>query len=196
MPALAQTAVTQPSVTHAGPPDTSGGARRGQASVFAPALAGRRMADGGRVELNSDSAASDALPLGTTARIRNLRNGRVAMVRVRDRLPASGNRIISVSPKVAQFLGMSANGLAQVEVAPLAVPQRDGTLRLGSGTALSGRRAQIVEPTGSQASQPTGSQTLQPPGSQTLQPPASQTLQPPGTQPLRLPARPNRTQAP
>jgi len=125
-------------------PDPSGGARRGQASVFAPGLAGRRMADGGRVEMNSDSAASAVLPLGTTARIRNLRNGRVAMVRVRDRLPASGERIISVSPKVAQFLGMPVDGVARVEVAPLAVPQRDGTFRLGSGTALSGRRAQVV----------------------------------------------------
>jgi len=138
---LATPALAQPAA-----PDASGGARRGQASVFAPGLAGRRMADGGRVELNSDSAASDALPLGSTARIRNLRNGRVAMVRVRDRLPASGNRIISVTPKVAQFLGMPSNGVAQVEVAPLAVPQRDGTVRLGSGTGLSGRRAQIVRP--------------------------------------------------
>lgn len=104
------------------------------------------MADGGRVELNSDSAASTALPLGTTARIRNLRNGRVAMVRVRDRLPATGERIISVTPKVAQFLGMPVNGVARVEVAPLAVPQRDGSIRLGSGTALSGRPAQVVTP--------------------------------------------------
>jgi rare lipoprotein A len=104
------------------------------------------MADGGRVELNSDSAASDVLPLGTTARVRNLRNGRIAMVRVRDRLPRSGDRIMSVSPKVARFLGMNEGGVAQVEVAPLAVPQRDGSVRLGSGTALRGRRAHVTEP--------------------------------------------------
>ena len=138
---LASPALAQPA-----PPDASGGARRGQASVFAPSLAGRRMADGGTVELNSDSAASDALPLGSTARVRNLRNGRIAIVRVRDRLPTSGTRIISVSPKVAQFLGMPVNGVARVEVAPLAVPQRDGSIRLGDGTGLAGRRARIVEP--------------------------------------------------
>ena len=101
-----------PALSQPASPDLSGGARRGQASVFAPALAGRRMADGGRVELNSDSAASSALPLGTTARIRNLRNVRVAMVRVRDRLPPNGERLISVTPKVAQFLGMPLNGVA------------------------------------------------------------------------------------
>ena len=138
---LAGPALAQPAA-----PDASGGARRGQASVFAPSLAGRRMADGGTVALNSDSAASDALPLGSTARVRNLRNGRIAIVRVRDRLPASGQRIISVSPKVAQFLGMPVNGVAQVEVAPLAVPQRDGSIKLGAGTGLAGRRARIVEP--------------------------------------------------
>lgn len=101
------------------------------------------MADGGLVELNSDSAASNTLPLGTTAR---LRNGRVAIVRVRDRLPAAGNRIIRVTPKVAQFLGIPRNGVATVEVAPLAVPQRDGSVRLGAGTGLPGRRARIVSP--------------------------------------------------
>jgi rare lipoprotein A len=127
-------------------PDPSGLVRRGQASVFAPHLAGRRMADGGRFETNSDSVASDALPLGTTARVRNLRNGRVTMVRVRDRLPSSGQRILSVSPRVARLLGMDRNGVARVEVAPLAVPQRDGSVRLGSGTGLPGRRAQITSP--------------------------------------------------
>ena len=126
--------------------DASGGARRGEASVFATRLAGARMADGGRFETNSDSVASPVLPLGTTARVRNLRNGRSTMVRVRDRLPASGERILSVSPRVAAELGMRANGLAQVEVAPLAVPQRDGSVRLGAGTRLAGRRAQVVEP--------------------------------------------------
>ncbi|WP_458094402.1 septal ring lytic transglycosylase RlpA family protein [Roseomonas sp. WA12] len=138
---VAAPAVAQPATT----PDPSGQARRGQTSVFAPNSAGRRMADGGRVELNSDSAASDTLPLGTTARVRNLRTGRVAMVRVRDRLPASGNRILSVAPKVATFLGMGTAGVAEVEVAPLAVPQRDGSVRLGSGTALRGRRAYVTD---------------------------------------------------
>lgn len=125
-------------------PDASGQLRRGQAAVIAQGHAGRRMADGGRVELNSDTAASADLPLGTTARIRNLRNGRVAMVRVRDRLPPGEQRIVSVTPKVAGMLGMTS--VAQVEVAPLAVPQRDGTVRLGSGTRLTGRRAYVTDP--------------------------------------------------
>ena len=138
----APAALAQP----AAPSDPSGQALRGQASVFAPNLAGRRMADGGRFDPASDTVASTTLPLGTTARVRNLRNGRVAMVRVRDRLPASAGRILSVSPKVAQFLGMNRNGVAQVEVAPLAVPQRDGSVRLGSGTGLAGRRAAVAGP--------------------------------------------------
>lgn len=127
-------------------PDASGQARRGQAAVIAQAHAGRRMADGGRVEINSDTAASTNLPLGTTARIRNLQNGRVAIVRVRDRLPSSKGRIVSVTPKVARMLGM--NDVAQVEVAPLAVPQQDGSVRLGAGTRLRGRQAYVTKPEG------------------------------------------------
>ncbi len=130
--------------------DASGRAIRGQASLFAPRLAGRRMADGGRYEPRSDAVASDTLPLGTTARVRNLGNGRTAVVRVRDRIPpggsAPGGRILNVSTLVAGFLGMAADGVARVEVAPLAVPQRDGTVRLGSGTRLQGRRAYVTEP--------------------------------------------------
>ncbi|WP_338664319.1 hypothetical protein VQH23_03955 [Pararoseomonas sp. SCSIO 73927] len=51
---------------------------------------------------------------------------------------------MSVTPKVAGMLGMGS--VAQVEVAPLAIPQRDGTVRLGSGTRLSGRRAYVTDP--------------------------------------------------
>ncbi|WP_338665604.1 hypothetical protein VQH23_10575 [Pararoseomonas sp. SCSIO 73927] len=142
--ALAFTAVSPASANVPDAADASGQARRGQAAIIAQRHAGRRMADGGRVELNSDTAASADLPLGTTARIRNLRNGRVAMVRVRDRLPATEDRIVSVTPKVAGMLGMGS--VTQVEVAPLAVPQPDGTVRLGSGTRMTGRRAYITSP--------------------------------------------------
>ncbi|MFT8242409.1 septal ring lytic transglycosylase RlpA family protein [Roseomonas sp. BN140053] len=122
-------------------PDRSGRERRGAAAVIAPRLNGRRMADGGVFETASDTAASNSLPLGTTARVTNLRNGRVAMVRVRDRSADGSERLLHVSPKVAQFLGIGRGGVVPVAVAPLAVPQADGTRRLGQGTAAPGRRA-------------------------------------------------------
>ena len=142
------TARQGPLTSRAGTPraavDHSGREQRGRAAVYARELAGRRMADGGRFDPDASVVASGTLPLGTTARVTNLRNGRVAMVRVRDRGPGADGRILNVSPKVAGFLGMREDGVAPVVVAPLAVPQADGGVRLGVGTGLAGRRAYVT----------------------------------------------------
>ncbi len=124
--------------------DQSGRKQRGHAAIFARELAGRRMADGGRFDPDDSIAASSTLPLGTTARVTNLRNGQVAMVRVRDRIPGTNGRILNVSPKVAEALGIRQSGVFPVVVAPLAVPQADGGVRLGAGTGLAGQRAYIT----------------------------------------------------
>lgn len=91
------------------------------------------MANGKRFDPRSNAAASRTLPLGTTARVTNLRNGRSARVRVEDRGPHAPGRITDVTPKVADDLGMRRQGVAPVEVAPLAVPQPDGSVRPGVG---------------------------------------------------------------
>lgn len=124
--------------------DQSGRQQRGQAAIFARELAGQRMADGGRFDPDDNVAASSALPLGTTARITNLRNGQTAMVRVRDRIAGTNGRILNVSPKVAEVLGVRRGGVFPVTVAPLAVPQADGGVRLGAGTGLAGQRAYVT----------------------------------------------------
>ena len=99
---------------------------RGKASYYAPRLAGRRMADGGRFDPRSDAAAHRTLPLGSTARVRNLENGRSATVTVRDRGPHAPGRILDVSPGTAERLGMREEGVASVEVTPVEVPQAGG----------------------------------------------------------------------
>ena len=124
--------------------DQSGRRQRGQAAIVARELAGRRMADGGRFDPDDTVAASSTLPLGTTARVTNLRNGRTAMVRVRDSMAGTNGRILNVSPKVAEVLGVQRGGVFPVTVAPLAVPQADGGVRLGAGTGLAGQRAYVT----------------------------------------------------
>ena len=74
----------------------------------------------------------------------NLRNGQTALVRVRDRVPGTNGRILNVSAKIAEFLGVRRGGVFPVTVAPLAVPQADGGIRLGAGTGLAGRRAYVT----------------------------------------------------
>ncbi|SDB55894.1 rare lipoprotein A [Belnapia rosea] len=83
------------------------------------------MANGRRFDTRSNSAAHRTLPLGTTARVTNLENGRTAEVKVEDRGPYARNRVIDVSPKTAQDLGMREQGTAPVVVTPVQVPDRD-----------------------------------------------------------------------
>ena len=97
-------------------PHRTGATQRGQASVYASSLAGRRMADGGRFDPHSDTVASRTLPLGARARVTNLRNGRSVTVQVRDRGPNARRRILDVSPGVAALLGMGRTGTAPVAV--------------------------------------------------------------------------------
>ena len=62
------------------------------------------------------SAAHPTLPLPSYVRVTNLSNGRSLIVRVNDRGPYHGNRIIDVSMRAAQLLGFTNRGLAWVRV--------------------------------------------------------------------------------
>jgi len=107
---------------HAAAAAHPGHVQQGDASIYAENLKGRRMADGTPFNPASDTAASKTLPLGTTAQVTNLKNGRTATVRVGDRGPYKAGRIIDVSPGTAGALGMKTDGVAPVAVVPLALP--------------------------------------------------------------------------
>jgi len=84
---------------------------------------------------NQYVAASKALPLGSTAKVTNLETGKAATVIIQDRGPRRGDRVVDVSPKTASQLGLKKRGVAPVEVSPIAVPQKDGGVKLGAGAA-------------------------------------------------------------
>jgi rare lipoprotein A len=113
--------------------DHSGRARRGQASYYAKKFHGRKMADGTRMNPNTNVAASKTLPLGTKARVTNLENGKSAEVEIRDRGPYVEGRIVDVTPRVAEKLDMKEEGVAPVVVKPIEVPQPDGSVAPGEG---------------------------------------------------------------
>jgi len=69
---------------------------------------------------NELTAAHKTLPLPSLARVTNLDNGRSIVVRVNDRGPFSGARIIDVSQRASQLLGFERNGTAKVRVQVLA----------------------------------------------------------------------------
>jgi rare lipoprotein A len=64
------------------------------------------------------TAAHRSLPFGTKVLVENLRNGRSVVVRINDRGPFVGGRIIDVSKGAAAQLGMIHSGTAQVRVTP------------------------------------------------------------------------------
>ena len=62
------------------------------------------------------TAAHPTLPIPSYARVTNLRNGKSLVVRVNDRGPYHGNRLIDVSNKAAELLDFKGNGVAKVRV--------------------------------------------------------------------------------
>jgi rare lipoprotein A len=111
-------------------PDLSGRRRIGTASFYAGKFAGRRMADGERMDPADDNAASKTLPLGTKARVTHLETGRSAVVTIQDRGPHAKGRLIDLSPSTARRIGITrADGVAKVAVTPLAVPMPDGSVK-------------------------------------------------------------------
>lgn len=125
--------------------DFSGRKRVGQASYYARRFEGRRMADGSRMRLNHHNAASRTLPLGTVAKVTNLKTGRSAVVKIQDRGPFVKGRIVDLSPATARAVGLSEkDGVAPVEVAPIAVPMPDGSTRPGEGAREPMARTQVA----------------------------------------------------
>jgi rare lipoprotein A len=122
-----------PPVAPHGGIDHSGRKQKGRASYYAHHFTNRKMADGNRFDPNSNVAASKSLPLGTTAKVTNLNNGKSALVKVQDRGPHIDGRVVDVTPKVAAQLDMTKAGVTPVVVAPIAVPQADGAVKLGAG---------------------------------------------------------------
>jgi len=115
--------------------DHTGRKEKGKASFYASRFAHQKMADGRRMNPNSNVAASKSLPLGSIAKVTNLENGRTATVKVEDRGPYVNGRVIDLSPKVAEHLDMKHAGVASVVVKPVTVPQPDGSIKLGAGAA-------------------------------------------------------------
>jgi rare lipoprotein A len=113
--------------------DRSGKTRKGKASYYGRNFYERKMADGTQMNPQSNVAASKTLPLGTKARVTNLENGNTEVVEIRDRGPYVKGRIVDVSPKTADKLGLKEDGTAPVEVKPIEVPQPDGSVKPGTG---------------------------------------------------------------
>ncbi len=131
---IAQEPPLPPPPAHRVVVDRSGRKQTGKASVYAPRFQGRKMADGDRFDGDGRAAASRSLPLGTVAKVTNVEKNKTAVVTVKDRGPYVRGRTMDVTPSTAKQLGIEKReGVAPVVVAPVAVPQPNGTVTPGAG---------------------------------------------------------------
>lgn len=88
----------------------------GLASWYGDDFHGRYTANGEIFDMDSISAAHPTLPLPSYVRVTNLANKKSIVVRVNDRGPYVGNRVIDLSVKTAKLLGFYGRGVAKVKV--------------------------------------------------------------------------------
>jgi rare lipoprotein A len=101
--------------------------QRGMASWYGKRYHGQKTSSGEVYDMYAMTAAHPTLPIPSYARVTNLANGRSVVVRINDRGPFRGTRIIDVSYVAAHKLGFIQAGQAQVDVEAI-VPGRTAGL--------------------------------------------------------------------
>ncbi|MHA1544907.1 MAG: septal ring lytic transglycosylase RlpA family protein [Alphaproteobacteria bacterium] len=111
--------------------------RVGVASWYGDYFHGRLTANGEYYDMNGLSAAHPTLPLPVYARVTNLENNRSLVLRINDRGPYARDRIIDLSKRAANELGVIRKGTAKVRVQYLTDAPLEGNIHnmqaLGSG---------------------------------------------------------------
>ncbi len=141
------------------PSETTAYSAVGMASWYGAAFHGRRTANGEVYDMASLTAAHPTLPLPCYARVTNLGNGYSVIVRVNDRGPYHGGRVMDVSSRTADVLGFKGAGTARIKVeyvghAPLEGSD-DATLMAslrtdGAPATLNGYPAPVMVASGSE----------------------------------------------
>ncbi|SFD27432.1 rare lipoprotein A [Cupriavidus sp. OV038] len=97
-------------------PDLGTFEQRGTASWYGKGFHGRKTANGERFDMRAMTAAHPSLPLDSWVLVRNLRNDKVAVVRINDRGPYHGGRVLDLSYAAAKRLSFVERGATQVEI--------------------------------------------------------------------------------
>lgn len=89
---------------------------KGEASWYGSRYHGRKTSSGERYNKNDMTAAHKTLPFGTKVKVTNLDNNEWVIVRINDRGPFVGDRIIDVSEAAARKLEFHGQGIGNVKV--------------------------------------------------------------------------------
>lgn len=124
--------------------DTSSGfSERGLASFYGTKFHGRRTSSGEIYDMYKMTAAHKTLPLPTYVEVVNLDNGRSTVVKVNDRGPFHGDRVIDLSYAAAVKLGIANRGTGRVEIRAIdpsspAAHLKETSLSTAAGSATPG----------------------------------------------------------
>lgn len=88
----------------------------GMASWYGRQFHGRKTASGETFDMNAMTAAHRSLPLNCYIRVTNKNNGKSVIVKVNDRGPFHGNRVVDLSYGAAKRLGITNAGVAKVSI--------------------------------------------------------------------------------
>jgi rare lipoprotein A len=136
--------------------DNNGYVAEGMASWYGEKFHGHKTSNGEVFDMYQMTAAHKSLRIPSYARVTNLANGRSVIVRVNDRGPFHGDRMIDLSYAAAKRLGYQGQGVAKVEVAAITVSP-DGTLFVANkpfGGADGAQVSTAQKPTGYSESKP------------------------------------------
>ncbi len=122
--------------------NATGYKRRGLASWYGTKFHSKHTSSGEDYDMYALTAAHKTLPLPTYVKVRNLNNGRVAIVKVNDRGPFHEGRIIDLSYAAAVKLGVFPIGTAPVEIEALVTKNHTAHYYLQAGAFQSGQLAE------------------------------------------------------
>ena len=120
--------------------------KRGIASWYGPNFNGQATACGEIYDMFDFTAAHKTLPMPSYLRVKNLKNGKTVVVKVNDRGPFVGNRIIDLSYAAARRIDMLEDGTAFVELLSISQLEAAQTINYGDKSNMSKERlANIVK---------------------------------------------------
>ena len=90
--------------------------KSGKATIYSDSFQGKKTANGERYDKHAITAASPSLPLGSKVLVKNRRTGKSIMLKVNDRQPAGGNKVVDLSKAAADKLGVKGTGQVDAKV--------------------------------------------------------------------------------
>lgn len=140
-----QAAKTPPSPRVSVAPVMIGDVERGIASWYGDPYHGRRSANGEVYDMHQMTAAHRTMPFGTWVKVDNETNGKSTKVRITDRGPFVGDRVIDLSRKAAEEISLIGPGTAKVRLTVIDAPDGEVVEKYGVQVAAWEDKARAEE---------------------------------------------------